>query len=105
LLRLSDYGCRLRLWVSVRLFFRRLKRHSSIVDIGVMTRIFTESRALPEQADSIVNLRSFEADTQPGAGDLQRTNGHVENMSNLVSIFSLLDKIFYLLKPFWRKLH
>jgi hypothetical protein len=56
-----------------------------------MTRIFTESRALPEQAHFIVNLGSSQADTQPRAGDLQRTNGHVENISNLVSTFSPLD--------------
>jgi hypothetical protein len=70
-----------------------------------MTRIFTGRRALPQQADSIVNLRSSQADTHLGAGHLQRTNGHVENISNLVSTFASLDEISYLLKLFWRKFY
>jgi len=70
-----------------------------------MTRIFTESRALPQQADAIVNLRSTQADTQPGAGDLQRSSGRAENVSDLFSTFSPLDEIYYLLKPFRRQLY
>src|SRR5262245_1792154 len=66
--------------------------------------IFTKQLALLLEADPIVNLRSSEANTQPGAGDLQRSNGHVENASDLVSTFSPLDKIYYLPKPFRRKL-
>jgi hypothetical protein len=73
---------------------------------GVMTRIFTESGVVPQQANSFVSLRwSSQADTHLGAGHLQRTNRHVENISNLVSTFASLDEIFYLLKPFWREFY
>src|SRR5262245_56897022 len=71
---------------------------------GVMTRMFRKRRVLHLQADPTINLRSSQADTQLGAGDLQRTNGHVENISNLGSAFSSLDEIYYLLEPFRRKL-
>src|SRR5262245_15490250 len=70
-----------------------------------MTRIFRERRALAHQENSIVKLRSPQADTHLGAGHLQRTNSHVENIGNLVSTFSSFDEVLYLLKPFWRKLY
>jgi hypothetical protein len=67
--------------------------------------IFTKRLALLQQTDPINNPRSLQADPHLGAGDLQGTNGHVENISDLVSSFSPLDEIYDLLKPFRRKLY
>jgi hypothetical protein len=53
---------------------------------------------LPQQADPIVNFRSSQTDTQPRARDLQRTNGHVEYLSDLFSVLSPLHEISNLLK-------
>ena len=66
--------------------------------------IFTKRLQLLLEADPTVNLRSPQADTKLGAGDLQRTRGHAENVCDLVSIFSPLDEICYLPEPFRRKL-
>ena len=89
------------------LFFCRVQRHSSILITGMMSYsgIFTKRLALLQQTDPINNLRSLQADTHLGAGDLQGTNGHVENISDLVSSFSPLDEIYDLLKLFRRKIY
>src|SRR4051812_40843389 len=78
-----------------------------MVVTGMMSQahIFTKRLALLLEADLIVNLRSSQADAQPGAGDLQRVSGHADNVGDLLSTFSPLDEIYYLLKPFWRKLY
>ena len=59
---------------------------------------------LPQQAGPIVKFRSSQTDTQPRAGDLQRTNGHVEYLSDPFSALSPLHEISNLLKSLRRKL-
>jgi hypothetical protein len=46
------------------------------------------------QAYPVNNLRSSQADTQLGAGDLQRTNSQAENISDLVSLFPRSTRFF-----------
>ena len=77
-----------------------------MVVTGMMSQahIFTKRLQLLLEVDFTVNLRSPQADTKLGAGDLQRTRGHAENVCDLVSTFSPLDEIYYLPEPFRRKL-
>jgi hypothetical protein len=46
-----------------------------------------------------------QADTQPGASDLQRTNGHADQLGNFLSALASLHQIFDLLYSLWRKLN
>src|SRR5262249_2126855 len=59
----------------------------------------------PQRAGSGVKKRSPQTDAQPGAGDLQRTNGHADQFGDLLSGLAPLHQIFDLLYPLWRKLN
>jgi hypothetical protein len=58
----------------------------------------------PQRTRSIAQSASPQTDAQPGAGDLQRTNGHANQLGNFVSALSSFHQIFDLLYSLWRKL-
>src|SRR5262245_66334698 len=58
----------------------------------------------PHQTGSGVKSRSPQTDAQPGASDLQRTNGHADQLGNLFSALASLHQIFDLLDSLRRKL-
>ena len=91
----------------MRLLFCRLRQRTSIVVNRVMhsDRFLSRNRVeLPPKAGPIVNFRSSQTDTQLRARDLQRTNGHVEYLSDLFSALSPLHEISNLLKSLQREL-
>src|SRR6476620_8215128 len=59
----------------------------------------------PPRNESFVKGGSPQTDTQPGAGDLQRVNGHADQLGNFLSALASRHQIFYLLDSLQRKLY
>jgi hypothetical protein len=59
----------------------------------------------PPRNESVVKGGSPQTDAQPGAGDLQRVNGHADQLGNFLSALASLHQIFYLLDSLRRKLY
>ena len=64
------------------------------------TRIISSQRN-----NSVVKIGSPQTDAQPGAGHLQRTDSHADQLGNFLSPLASLHQIFDLLDSLWRKLY
>ena len=58
-----------------------------------------------QRHNSIVKIGSPQTDAQPGAGHLQRTDSHADQLGNFLSPLASLHQIFDLLDSLWRKLY
>jgi len=58
----------------------------------------------PQRAGSGLETGLPQTDAQPGAGDLQRTNGHADQLGNFPSALASFYQIFDLLYSLWGKL-
>ena len=59
----------------------------------------------PQRNNSVVKIGSPQTDAQPGAGHLQRTDSHADQLGNFLSPLASLHQIFDLLDSLWRKLY
>jgi hypothetical protein len=59
----------------------------------------------PQRNGSVVQRGSPQTDAQPGAGDLQRTDCHTDQLGNFLSGLSSLHQIFDLLYSLWGELY
>src|SRR5262245_47970098 len=59
----------------------------------------------PQRNNSVVKIGSPQADAQPGAGDLQRTDGHADQLGYFPSALAALHQISDLLDSLRRKLY
>src|SRR5262245_35327408 len=59
----------------------------------------------PQRNNSVVKIGSPQADAQPGAGDLQRTDGHADQLGDFPSALAAFHQISDLLDSLRRKLY
>src|SRR5262249_32797530 len=87
-------------------FFAQLQQRT----VATMTRAWRgapiRTRFIsPQRTGSVLKSRLPQTDAQPGASDLQRPNGHADQLGNFLSALASLHQIFDLQYSLWRKLN